>query len=50
MGGFSVDLTALSEATQAILDTMDQMATTRVKDLEPNRSSVGHYDLADTLG
>jgi len=50
MGGFSVDLTALSEATQAILDTMDQMATTRVKDLEPNRSSVGHDDLADTLG
>src|SRR5665648_1135797 len=50
MAGFSVDLTALSEATQAILDTMDQMATTRVRDLEPAWSAVGHHDLSDSLG
>ena len=50
MSGFSVDLTALSEATQAIIDTMDQMATTRVTDLQPASSSVGHDGLADRLG
>ncbi|WP_456824971.1 hypothetical protein [Cellulomonas sp. P5_E12] len=50
MSGFSVDLTALSNATQAILDTMDQMATTKVADLQPAGSSVGHDGLADRLG
>jgi hypothetical protein len=50
VSGFSVDLTALSDATQAILDTMDQMATTKVADLQPSGSSVGHDGLADRLG
>ena len=50
MAGFSVDLTALSEATEAILDTMNQLATTRVRDLEPAGSAVGHHDMAATLG
>ncbi len=48
--GFSVDLTALSDAANGILDTMDQMATTRVEDLEPSSDQVGHDALADTLG
>lgn len=50
MTGFSVDLTALSNATEAILDTMDQMATTRVRDLEPAGPAVGHHNLSETLG
>lgn len=49
MAGFSVDLTALSRATNAILDTMDQMAAARVRDLDPPTDAVGHEDFADAL-
>lgn len=48
--GFYVDLTALRSAAQGITDTMDAMATTRVKDLEPSGSVIGHAGLHDTLG
>ncbi len=49
MAGFSVDLAALSRATNAILDTMDQMSTARVKDLDPPEAAMGHDELAATL-
>ncbi|WP_108718365.1 hypothetical protein [Miniimonas sp. S16] len=48
--GFRVDLTALDDAVNGIVDTMDQMATKKVEDLQVGGSDVGHGDLSDVLG
>ncbi len=49
MAGFTIDLTALSDTTQAILDVMDHMATRRVSELAPEPSTVGHEQLHRTF-
>lgn len=49
VAGFAIDLTALGRATDAILDTMDQMSNVRVKDLDPPGTAVGHHELGAAL-
>lgn len=47
--GFRVDLHALRSAASGIEDTVDEMATKRVKDLDPSKSDFGHDALAGTV-
>jgi hypothetical protein len=47
--GFLVDLGALDAAATGIVDTMDQMATRRVEELQL-AGDVGHRGLADMVG
>jgi hypothetical protein len=49
VGGFSVDLTALAEATQGINATLAQVSSAKVSDYTGNTSSFGNDDLAGTV-
>lgn len=46
--GFRVDLGALRRAASGIRDTMDELATRKVSDIDPASSSMGHDRLAAT--
>lgn len=48
--GFSVDLDAMNGAVDGILQTMDQMATTRVSSLQSNQATMGHEALSSKFG
>ena len=47
--GFRVDLAALRRAASGVRDTMDEMATHQVSDLDPPTSALGHDRLGGTL-
>lgn len=49
-GGFSVDLEALRGAADGVTDTLNAMATKKVKDIDPAGSAFGHGGLADAVG
>lgn len=49
-GGFSVDLEALQGAAEGVTDTLNTMATKKVKDIDPARSAFGHDGLASAVG
>lgn len=46
--GFRVDLGALRRAASGIRDTMDQMATKKVADIDPPTQDMGHDQLGGT--
>lgn len=46
--GFRVDLGALRRAATGIRDTLDEMATKKVSDIDPPAASMGHDALAGT--
>jgi hypothetical protein len=48
--GFSVDLDALQNAAEGVTDTLNAMATRRVKDVDAAKSAFGHDKLGGTVG
>jgi hypothetical protein len=48
--GFSVDLDALQNAAEGVTDTLNAMATKRVKDVDAAKSAFGHDKLGGTVG
>jgi hypothetical protein len=48
--GFSVDLGALQSAAEGVTDTLNAMATKRVKDVDADKSAFGHDKLGGTVG
>jgi len=50
MGGFLVDLAALSDAASGIQPTMDEMATLRVSDMTLSSDDLGSDQVAQAYG
>ncbi|MFE7312675.1 hypothetical protein ACFU7T_06115 [Streptomyces sp. NPDC057555] len=47
--GFHVDLGALRKASEGVTDTLDKVATKKVRDIDPSPSDFGHEHLGDTV-